>query len=91
MSRELHPWIQDYLMHVAETKGADLSSVDWSSKAKKVQIIEFLTYGSRDPDEDSVIWAKISDKQKFISVKFSVEAVAEYRRINQTRLTQDRN
>ncbi|KAJ3759975.1 hypothetical protein EV360DRAFT_81600 [Lentinula raphanica] len=75
-------------MHVAETKGADLSSADWSSKAKKVQIIEFLTYGSRDPDEDSVIWAKISDKQKFISVKFSVEAVAEYRRINQTRLTQ---
>ncbi|KAJ3785703.1 hypothetical protein GGU10DRAFT_387267 [Lentinula aff. detonsa] len=88
MSNELRPWIQDYLMQIAETKGADLASVEWSSKVKKVQIIEFLTYGSQNGDEDSIIWARVSDKNCHIPVRFSVDATAEYRRVNQARLTQ---
>ena len=34
---------------------------------------QFLTYG-----EDEVIWAKISDKDVSIHIRFNKEAVAEY-------------
>ncbi|KAJ3860697.1 hypothetical protein EV359DRAFT_85066 [Lentinula novae-zelandiae] len=88
MSKELQPWIQNYLIQIAETKGADLSSVEWSLKVKKAQVIEFLTHGSQNKDEDTVIWARVSDKSHHIPVRFNAEAVAEYRRVNRTRLNE---
>ncbi|GAW03807.1 hypothetical protein LENED_005559 [Lentinula edodes] len=88
MSKELQPWIQNYLIQIAETKGADLSSVEWSLKVKKAQVIEFLTHGSQNKDEDTAIWARVSDKSHYIPVRFNAEAAAEYRRINRTRLNE---
>ncbi|KAJ3814115.1 hypothetical protein F5876DRAFT_73202 [Lentinula aff. lateritia] len=88
MSRELQPWIQNYLIQIAETKGADLSSVEWSLKVKKAQVIEFITHGSRNKDEDTAIWARVSDKSHYIPVRFNAEAAAQYRRVNRTRLNE---
>ncbi|KAJ3847632.1 hypothetical protein EV368DRAFT_87514 [Lentinula lateritia] len=88
MSRELQPWIQNYLIQIAETKGADLSSVEWSLKVKKAQVIEFLTHGSQNKDEDTAIWARVSDKSHYIPVRFNAEAAAQYRRVNRTRLNE---
>ena len=89
MSNSIVPWISKYLVGVAEEYGANTASIPWFTKKKKVQIIEvsvnflgarstlthsqFLTYG-----EDEVIWAKISDKDVSIHIRFNKDAVAEY-------------
>jgi hypothetical protein len=40
MSGELHPWIRDSLIRVAETYGANLTAIPLAEKGKKVQILE---------------------------------------------------
>jgi len=90
MSNSIAPWISKYLIGAAETHGGNTASIPWFPKKKMVQIIEvsmnfrldthstpthsqFLTYG-----EDEVIWAKISDKDVSIHIRFNKDAVAEY-------------
>ncbi|KAK7692310.1 hypothetical protein QCA50_003935 [Cerrena zonata] len=71
------PWILNYLTEVAESQGPNLASVKPSSKGKKVQLIgsvsKFLT--RQQPGDDSWVWAKISDKEHSIPVRFSKEAI----------------
>ncbi|KAJ7462215.1 hypothetical protein B0H11DRAFT_100130 [Mycena galericulata] len=74
MSESVHPWIKKHLIQVAETYGGNLSSVPLEEKGKKVQIVEFLTFGAEN--EDSTIWALINDKALIMPVRFSKEAVA---------------
>ncbi|KAH7910573.1 hypothetical protein BJ138DRAFT_1113950 [Hygrophoropsis aurantiaca] len=81
------PWICPYLINAAETHGGSLQGIPiWSTKKKRAQIIEFLTY--RDDDH---IWAVISDKAHKLPVRFSKEAVAKYASLNDARLTQCKN
>ncbi|KAF9071148.1 hypothetical protein BDP27DRAFT_555124 [Rhodocollybia butyracea] len=85
------PWIKNYVTQVAETSGVDLSSLKWHQGTKKVQIIEFLTYGTQNPDSpDTVIWARISDKFHHIPVRFSADSVAKYRQEKQKHLTSEK-
>ncbi|KAF8161026.1 hypothetical protein B0H34DRAFT_699122 [Crassisporium funariophilum] len=86
MAESLTPWISDYLVTVAETCGANLSTAKPHEKKKKVQIIEFLTFGSES--EDTHIWARVSDKQYIVPIKFTKEAVVGYSALNKRRLTQ---
>ncbi|KDQ55880.1 hypothetical protein JAAARDRAFT_332246 [Jaapia argillacea MUCL 33604] len=72
------PWVYDYLVTVGQTYGGNLSNVPTQAKKKKVQLIEFLTY--QEGEEDSNIWAIISDKTNTIPVRFSATALSEYRR-----------
>ncbi|KDR75434.1 hypothetical protein GALMADRAFT_249490 [Galerina marginata CBS 339.88] len=87
MADSLIPWISDYLIDVAENFGAKLSDIPTYNKKKKVQIIRFLTYGS---DEDILIWTESSDKNHVIPIKFTKEAVSEYRKNSGGRITQHR-
>ncbi|KAH9485318.1 hypothetical protein JR316_0002226 [Psilocybe cubensis] len=76
MSDALLPWIRDYIISIAESYGANFSNIPLYPKNKKVQLIQFLTYGS--DNQDTLIWAEISDKQYIIPVKFTKDAVADY-------------
>ncbi|KAF5370642.1 hypothetical protein D9758_001856 [Tetrapyrgos nigripes] len=87
MSGCLSSWIQSYLLNVAETHGANLSSVPFSCK-KKVQLIDFLTFGSTDLNKDDLLWGIVSDKNHHLPVRFSQEAVAEYRKLHKRRFTE---
>ncbi|KAJ7287604.1 hypothetical protein C8J57DRAFT_1284398 [Mycena rebaudengoi] len=86
MSESVHPWITNYLVQVAENFGEKLSAVPLEPKAKKVQILEFLGPGTEN--EDSVVWARISDKHLALPVKFSKDAVAECNRCTGRRITE---
>ncbi|KAF8813587.1 hypothetical protein BYT27DRAFT_7180339, partial [Phlegmacium glaucopus] len=89
MADALAPWFLDYVLSVSETCGANISNLQPHAKGRKVQITEFLTYGSET--EDSLLWARISDKQYIIPIKFTKEAVAQYARqkyITSKRFTQ---
>ncbi|KAG8213900.1 hypothetical protein J3R82DRAFT_10645 [Butyriboletus roseoflavus] len=68
------PWIRDYLMDVAETYGAQLFNAPVSTKKKKVQLTDLLTY-----HENSYVWACISDKDYRVSVRISKYAVDQYK------------
>jgi len=86
------PWIRDYLMDVAETYGAQLYNAPVSTGKKKVQLIDvraplpyssiltvtfqFLTY-----QENSYVWAWISDKDHRVSVRISKDTVDQYKRL----------
>lgn len=85
------PWIRDYLIDVAETYGAQLYNAPVSEKKKRVQLTDvrslslyslilthfpqFLTY-----QEDSYVWAWVSDKAYRVSVRISKDAIDEYKR-----------
>ncbi|TFK44635.1 hypothetical protein BDQ12DRAFT_730668 [Crucibulum laeve] len=86
MSDSLLPWIADYLIDIGEKHGSNLLEVQPTLKGKKVQITEFLTYGSET--EYVAIWGRVSDKQHLIPVKFTKEAVEQYSNITGKRLTQ---
>ncbi|KAF8197926.1 hypothetical protein BJ912DRAFT_50181 [Pholiota molesta] len=86
MADSLTPWLFVYLLNAAETYGAQISNIPLHDKKKKVQITEFLTFGSEE--QDTYIWARVSDKQYIIPIKFTKEAVAEFRQITSRRLTQ---
>ncbi|KJA27812.1 hypothetical protein HYPSUDRAFT_34960 [Hypholoma sublateritium FD-334 SS-4] len=88
MSDSLTPWILPYLLESAETYGAQISTIPPFEKKKKVQIIEFLTFGS--DAQDTYIWARVSDKQHTVPLKCSKDAVAEFSRMQNTRLTQQK-
>ncbi|KAJ7497227.1 hypothetical protein FB451DRAFT_221335 [Mycena latifolia] len=76
MSESVKPWFRAHFIHVAETYGGDLATVPLEEKGKKVQILEFLTFGAENKvDSASAIWAVISDKSLFMPVKFSKDAV----------------
>ncbi|THU95359.1 hypothetical protein K435DRAFT_839514 [Dendrothele bispora CBS 962.96] len=90
MSQSLLPWISSYLIEVAETYGANLASIPLSPKKRKVQLIEFLTFGSSDPNVDGIVWGIVSDKEYHIPVRFNQEAIADYRKIHQQRFTEVR-
>ncbi|KAJ7218130.1 hypothetical protein GGX14DRAFT_439944 [Mycena pura] len=88
MSESIRPWIRDYLISVAETHGANLSAASLQEKGKKVQIIEFLTFGAEN--EDSAIWATIHDKYMAVPIKFSKDAVAACYKSLGRRMTESR-
>ncbi|KAF8444565.1 hypothetical protein L210DRAFT_3642827 [Boletus edulis BED1] len=69
-----NPWIRDYIMNVAETFGAQLYNAPVSSGKKKVQLTDFLTY-----QENSYVWAWISDKDYKVSVRISKDAADQYK------------
>ncbi|KAL0575590.1 hypothetical protein V5O48_006375 [Marasmius crinis-equi] len=88
MSKSTSPrWVADYLIEVAQEYGGDASLFPDCTKKKKVQVIGFLSFGSRNLDEDTILWALVSDKTHYIPVRFSQEAVAQYRRDNGERFT----
>ncbi|KAF8554167.1 hypothetical protein OG21DRAFT_1603650 [Imleria badia] len=68
------PWIRDYLSGVAETYGAQFYNAPVSSTKRKVQLTDFLTY-----QENSYVWAWISDKEYRVSVRISKDAVDLYK------------
>ncbi|KAG6372304.1 hypothetical protein JVT61DRAFT_7744 [Boletus reticuloceps] len=68
------PWIRDYFMNVAETFGAQFYNAPVSSDKKKVQLTDFLTY-----QENSYVWAWISDKDYKVSVRISKDAADQYK------------
>ncbi|KAJ7703266.1 hypothetical protein B0H17DRAFT_1042517 [Mycena rosella] len=86
MSESVKAWFRTHFIHVAETYGGALTSVPLEEKGKKVQILEFLTFGSEN--DDSVVWALISDKFLSLPVKFSKEAVIECNKKLGRRLTE---
>ncbi|KAJ7733735.1 hypothetical protein DFH07DRAFT_967870 [Mycena maculata] len=89
MSESIRPWMKTHLVHVAETYGGDLSTVPLEDKSKKVQIVELLTFGIEN--EDSAVWALISDKALCMPVKFSKEAVVAYNSKNSRSITENRS
>ncbi|KAJ7084319.1 hypothetical protein B0H15DRAFT_389656 [Mycena belliarum] len=85
------PWLRAYFIHAAETYGGDLAVVPLEEKGKKVQILEFLTFGAENKDSaSSVVWAVISDRMLSIPVKFSKDAVAACEKILGRRLAETR-
>ncbi|KAI0259269.1 hypothetical protein BC834DRAFT_1045411 [Gloeopeniophorella convolvens] len=76
MAQNLAPWIAEYLVDVAETHGGSLGGVPTHTKGRKVQLLEFLTFG--DSEHDDCIWAVASDKHQKIAVRFSQDAIARY-------------
>ncbi|KAJ2918575.1 hypothetical protein MD484_g1890, partial [Candolleomyces efflorescens] len=73
----LKPWIAVYLIHIAETHGADLAGVPVSSKSQKAQIIRFLT----DVSKPGALWGMLSDGALSLPVKLAKEAVDDDREI----------
>ena len=87
----LKPWIAVYLIHIAETHGADLAGVPVSSKSQKAQIIrvgapwppwlsltrlrQFLT----DASKPGTPWGMLSDGALSLPVKLAKEAVDDDR------------
>ncbi|KAK1232646.1 hypothetical protein PQX77_004208 [Marasmius sp. AFHP31] len=91
MSKSVSPaWIANYLVDVAQEHGANTSAIKVCKRKKKVQVIGILHYGSTKLDEDSIIWAVVSDKKHHIPVKFSQESIAKYRRDNNERFTENK-
>ncbi|KAL0068722.1 hypothetical protein AAF712_004051 [Marasmius tenuissimus] len=91
MSKSVSPaWIANYLIDVAQEHGANTSAIKVCKQKKKVQVIGILHYGSTNLDEDSIIWAVVSDKKHHIPVKFSQESIAKYRRDNNERFTENK-
>ncbi|KAJ6586854.1 hypothetical protein DFH09DRAFT_1141721, partial [Mycena vulgaris] len=88
MSESVKSWFRAHFIHIAETYGGALSTVPPEEKGKKVQILEFLTFGIEN--EDSVIWALISDKSLFMPVRFSKEAISECNKNLGRRITESR-
>ncbi|KAJ6609848.1 hypothetical protein B0H10DRAFT_451443 [Mycena sp. CBHHK59/15] len=88
MSCSIRVWLASYLLRVAENWGGNLSTVPLEEKSKKVQILEFLALGAEN--EDSAIWARISDKEMTIPVKFNKEAVMAYNQSTGRRMTENR-
>ncbi|KAL0956285.1 hypothetical protein HGRIS_002443 [Hohenbuehelia grisea] len=84
MSNSLQPWIANYAINTGEAYGGSLLSVPTHGAPKKVQLVEFLTYGGKNDDR---IWAKVSDKEYRIAVLFSKVALASFTRDNHKRLT----
>lgn len=82
MAASLKPWIYSYLIDIAETYGADMTSVPEMNKKKKVQVIDFLTY-----HENDVLWGYISDKEYLVPIRFSLSAEKEYNLLHGTRIT----
>ncbi|KAF5386034.1 hypothetical protein D9615_002493 [Tricholomella constricta] len=85
MSDSVLPWISAYFIDIAETCGADTFKFPTFSKRKKVQLIEFLTF-----DTDEIIWARVSDKEHLVPIRFSRDAVQEYTKLGGRRLTQNK-
>ncbi|KAA1472563.1 hypothetical protein DENSPDRAFT_930372 [Dentipellis sp. KUC8613] len=88
------PWIANYLVDLAETHGGNFSSMPMHERGKKVQIVQFLTW-QRSADDDC-IWARVSDKEHKISVRFTATALQQYEMLNMQdsqghRLTAHRN
>ncbi|KAL1707462.1 hypothetical protein EV121DRAFT_199123 [Schizophyllum commune] len=77
MSNSLYPWIADYLVRIAEQHGVKI----WDAPVdkKKAQIIEFKRKGRAHDDDDSFVWAEVSDKDYWMPIRFSKESVAAYR------------
>lgn len=84
------PWIRDYFMNVAEAYGAQIYNAPVSNMKKRVQLTDvssslmylpmltasqLLTY-----QEDSYVWAWISDKDYRVSVRISKDAADQYKR-----------
>ncbi|KAF9241558.1 hypothetical protein BU15DRAFT_73284 [Melanogaster broomeanus] len=80
-----HPWIYSYFIDVAETYGAKFYDVAPFQKKKKVQLTDFLTY-----EDDSYLWAWVSDKEHNVSVRISRDAVQEYNRLHGRKLLDSR-
>ncbi|KAL1714266.1 hypothetical protein EV715DRAFT_209979 [Schizophyllum commune] len=77
MSNSLYPWIADYLVRIAEQHGVKIW--DAPTDKKKAQIIEFKRKGRAHDDDDSFVWAEVSDKDYRMPIRFSKESVAAYR------------
>ncbi|KAL1726418.1 hypothetical protein EV714DRAFT_219415 [Schizophyllum commune] len=77
MSNSLYPWIADYLVRIAEQHGVKIW--DAPTDKKKAQIIEFKRKGRAHDDDDSFVWAEVSDKEYRMPIRFSKESVAAYR------------
>ncbi|KAJ7096390.1 hypothetical protein C8R44DRAFT_812915 [Mycena epipterygia] len=88
MSESVQPWIRSHLISVAEKRGGNIAAMPLETKGKRVQIVEFLTFGSEN--EDSAIWALISDKSFVLPVKFSKEAVIACNKERGRRMTESR-
>lgn len=88
MSESVSPWIAPYMTSIAEEYGANMAAIPRFPKKKMVQLVEvcselshvapltacqFLTY-----NQDDILWARISDKNCLVPVRFSKEAVQEY-------------
>ncbi|OCH93719.1 hypothetical protein OBBRIDRAFT_789922 [Obba rivulosa] len=74
------PWIYNYLLDVAETYGGDLSSVPLKEKPViRAQLVKWLTH-LKDENDDSHVWALLSDKTYEIPVRFSKGAVRLHKR-----------
>ncbi|KAH0827829.1 hypothetical protein J3R83DRAFT_3455 [Lanmaoa asiatica] len=79
------PWIRDYFMDVAETYGAQLYNVPVSKKKRRVQLTDFLTY-----QENSYVWAWVSDKDHRVPVRISKDAVDQYNTTHGRRIIDSR-
>ncbi|KAI4528656.1 hypothetical protein K525DRAFT_183636 [Schizophyllum commune Loenen D] len=77
MSNSLYPWIADYLVRIAEQHGVKIW--DAPTDKKKAQIIEFKRKGRAHDDDDSFVWAEVSDKDYRMPIRFNKESVAAYR------------
>ncbi|KAL1689461.1 hypothetical protein GGG16DRAFT_57716 [Schizophyllum commune] len=77
MSNSLYPWIADYLVRIAEQHGVKIW--DAPTDKKKAQIIEFKRKGRAHDDDNSFVWAEVSDKDYRMPIRFSKESVAAYR------------
>ncbi|RDB16980.1 hypothetical protein Hypma_002651 [Hypsizygus marmoreus] len=86
MSESIFPWISTYLINAAEEHGANMMAIPHFAKKKKVQLTEFLTYAEND-----VIWARISDKEHFVPIRFSRDAVMECTKLSRHRLTEHKS
>ncbi|KAI0092925.1 hypothetical protein BDY19DRAFT_920900 [Irpex rosettiformis] len=79
MSRSLSPpWILNYLLDVAATQGGDLIRAPFFTKNKKVQLTKFLTH--QVPNENTWVWAQVSDMAYTIPVRLSRTAIEAYTR-----------
>ncbi|KAJ7647395.1 hypothetical protein FB45DRAFT_893332 [Roridomyces roridus] len=85
MSSSFTPWLKLHLVDVAEKFGANIAAVPLHEKGKRGQIIEFLRVGTENED---AVWASFSDQSLFIPIKFSKEAVIEYKRRHGNNITE---
>ncbi|VDC06444.1 unnamed protein product [Peniophora sp. CBMAI 1063] len=76
MSRNLKPWLEDYLLQIAREHGSSLSNADEHVKPKFLQIIGYLHYPNSH--NDSRVWALCSDKDLKIPVCFFKSAMSSF-------------
>ncbi|KNZ80492.1 hypothetical protein J132_05612 [Termitomyces sp. J132] len=87
MSESILPWISAYFIASGEEYGADVAAIPLvTTKKKKVQLVEFLTYG-----RDEVVWARVSDKEYMVPIRFSRDAVEEYTQFSRSHILEDKN